>query len=126
MKVSFVSKGDFKNALDWLDDAPKARPLEVMNAIGKHGVDSLASHTPRDTGETASSWEYTITNGPKTSEIAWLNSAHPESSANVAKLIELGHGTQNGGLVQPKPYIKKAMDDVFKQAGDKIAKGMIK
>lgn len=122
MKISISSKGDFKNTLGWLLKAIETKPTEIMNEIGRDGVQSLSSHTPKDTGETASSWDYEVTSKGKTTEIAWFNTAHPETSVNIAKLIELGHGTKSGGFVQPRPYIHNAMDGIFKEAGDKIEK----
>jgi hypothetical protein len=58
-------------------------------------------------------------------EIGWTNDAHPEASVNIAKLIELGHGTGTGGYVAPKPYIKKAMEPIWKST-DGVAKELIK
>ena len=124
MKISLSSKGDFKDTIGWLNKATETKPTEIMNEIGRDGVNSLSSHTPKDTGETASSWGYRVTSKRKMTEIEWFNSAHPELAVNMAKLIELGHGTKSGGFVQPRPYIHLAMDSVFKEAGNKIEKGV--
>lgn len=122
MKTSLSSNGDFKNTIRWLNKATETKPTEIMNEIGRDGVNSLSSNTPKDTGETAASWGYRITGEGQMTEIEWFNSAHPEALVNVAKLIELGHGTENGGFVQPRPYIHISMNSVFKEAGDKIEK----
>lgn len=125
MRLTVDSKGDFRNVLNWLNDKSSGTSLtETMNDIGRAGVGSLSSRTPRDTGETASGWNFRVSRGWRMTEIEWFNSGHPGSPVNIAKLIELGHGTNRGGLVQPRPYIQEAMDRVYKEASDKIVKGM--
>lgn len=126
MKISFESKGDFGNIQNWLKGVLNHNPLPIAKQIANEGTKNLMAGTPRDTGETASGWKSDITTSNGVTEIAWKNTAHPESSANVAKLIETGHGTRNGGYVAPKPYIKNAMNPVFVNAGDKLAKELIK
>mgnify|MGYP007126045463 CR=1 FL=1 len=126
MRISFTSKGDFNATRDWLNKVSNSNPDNVLKTIAKEGEVSLASNTPRDTGETASGWKSKIERNSKGAEVVWYNDAHPELDVNLAKLIDLGHGTGTGGYVPPKPYIKKSMDGVFGSAGDKIAGELIK
>lgn len=126
MNISFESKGDFDQLSKWLDEVSKATPKNSLKEIAVAGGKSLAANTPRDTGMTASGWEAVVTTKGLTSEIAWNNVAHPGESVNIARIIDQGHGTGTGGYVPPRPYIKKAMDSVWKDAGDKIAKELIK
>jgi hypothetical protein len=125
MKISFNSKGDFDVVRAWLKGAVSKKPTMAINQIASEGTRSLTSNTPRDTGETASGWKADITTKGDVTEIAWKNTAHPEAEVNVAKLIELGHGTGTGGYVAPHPYIKQAMDPVFNSAGNKVVKELI-
>ncbi len=126
MKISFDSKGDFDGILSWLKNVTNRDPSMALNSIASQGERSLAANTPRDTGETASGWTSEIITKGNVTEIAWKNTAHPELNVNLAKLIELGHGTGTGGYVLPKPYINRAMDPVFKNVGDKVVKELIK
>lgn len=126
MKIAFETKGSFDNLNKWLKKVSQSTPDSALNQIANDGVKSLASNTPRDTGETASGWQAEIKNSRGVSEIAWTNNAHPEAKVNVATIIDQGHGTGTGGWVQPRPYIKKSMDSVWKSAGDKIVKEMVK
>ena len=121
MRVSFESKGDFDNVLAWLKGVGSKQPTAELQRIAEEGKRNLMMNTPRDTGATAQSWVYEISQNKDKFEIAWKNTAHPNLSVSMAKLIDLGHGTKNGGYVQPRPYIKRSMDSVFKSAGDKIA-----
>lgn len=126
MKISFESKGDFNGVRSWLKGLVSHDPTAVINQIARDGERSLSSNTPRETGATAAGWKAEIKRNGKQTEIAWVNNAHPELQVNLAKLIELGHGTGTGGYVQPRPYIKRSMDSVFNNAGDKIAREVFK
>lgn len=126
MRVSFDSKGDFDNALKWLNNVQTAKPSTVAQTIANEGVNSLRANTPKDTGATASGWKANVKMTAKGLEISWVNTAHSHLSVNLAKLIELGHGTRNGGYVSPRPYIKQSMDSVLQSAGDKLAGEMFK
>lgn len=126
MKIAFETKGDFNNLSKWLDGVSHAKPSTSLTQIAKEGEKSLASNTPKDTGETASGWKSEIKTVDGQSEIAWINDAHPEANVNVAVIIDKGHGTGTGGYIPPRPYIQKSMDSVWKTAGDKIAKELIK
>jgi hypothetical protein len=127
MEVTFGSKGDFDNVQEWLNKVAKNSPNDALNKIAKEGEQSLAANTPKDTGVTAAGWESEITTeGKGIFEVVWTNTAHPETSVNVAVIIDQGHGTGTGGYVQPRPYIKRAMDSVFANAGDEIEKELIK
>ena len=124
MKISFESKGNFDNLSAWLNRVSNKSPSGALNSIANEGVKSLSASTPKDTGETASGWNAKVTTNGDVSEIAWTNNAHPELSVNLAKLIDLGHGTGTGGYVAPKPYIKNAMTPVWSNV-DKVVKEMI-
>lgn len=126
MKISFESKGDFESTRSWLKDVINRNPTNSINQIASEGTRSLAANTPKDTGATAAGWSSDIKRTGNVTEIAWKNTAHPEASVNVAKVIHTGHGTGTGGYVPPRPYIEQAMNPVFKDAGDKIAKELIK
>lgn len=119
MRIKIESKGGFDNALKWLNRTSNTKPQSIAN-LAQDGTTSLSMSTPKDTGETASGWVHEITTNRNSLEIAWKNVAHPESKVNVAKLIELGHGTRTGGYVQPRPYIRRAMGPVWKKLDNSI------
>ena len=126
MEVIFNSKGDFNNIDAWLKRVSSSSPNAILEQIAMEGERSLYSNTPKRTGQTAAGWQSIITSEKDNAEIAWINTAHPETSVSVAKLIELGHGTRTHGYVPPQPYISKSMDDIFNTAGDKIAEELTK
>lgn len=126
MRISFESKGDFNNTQRWLDKVAKTNMVSPLNQLASQGTRSLSANTPAiDTGETASGWQADIIRRGDVSEIIWTNNAHPETQANVARLIETGHGTRTGGYVPPRPYIKNAMTPVWSKI-DGIVRELIR
>lgn len=125
MKISFESKGDFNNMERWLNKVVKTNMESPLNQLASQGTKRLAAGTPVDTGETAAGWQADVIKRGDVSEIVWTNNAHPEAEVNVAKLIDLGHGTGTGGYVAPRPYIKESMKPVWNKV-DGIVKELIK
>lgn len=121
--MSVDVQGDYKYAIEWLTKVSKFNATRTLRRFGKEGVIALQLATPKgETGQTAMGWEYGVNTGRGYAELYFVNNAHPEVALNVARLIELGHGTGTGGYVPPRPYIKQTMDSIFKNAGDVLAK----
>jgi len=118
--IKFKQMGDFKKTHKFLEACSHGHYERVLNKYGEMGVDALKKATPVDTGKTADSWYYEI----RTSErygyyaIAFYNSNVVNGWANIAILIQYGHGTRNGGYVRGRDYINPAIQPVF----DKLAK----
>lgn len=118
MKITISSTGDFRNISEILAKAVNKSPVDMLKIVGEQGKRSLADNTPKDTGRTAAGWNYDIITTRESSEVSWYNTGHPGLKVNVARIIETGHGTGNGGYVPPRPYIKQAMNPVWDEAGD--------
>lgn len=58
--ITFKHKGDFSRLTRFLQRAKEVIRLSDLDKYGRAGVDALASATPKDSGETASSWYYEI------------------------------------------------------------------
>lgn len=126
MKISFSSKGDFNAIENWLKKTSNMNASQLVKSVASEGTKNLSSKTPKDTGATASGWTEKITTTGNVTEVAWYNNAHPGESVNIAKLIELGHGTGTGGYVPPRPYIKEAMSPVWSGIDAKLIKELNK
>ena len=122
MKMFFETKGDFKNVEKWLTEMAKINPKTFVQEAANQGVQALKNATPKDTGETANGWYSEVKIRGGIAEVAWKNRAHSSENVSIAKIIELGHGTGNGGYVPPNPFIKKAMDAVFNNVDSKVTK----
>lgn len=126
MKITIESKGEFSNVKGWLSEVVNRSPVSELRVVAEYGEQSLASGTPKDTGETAAGWVSEITTYRGNSVIEWMNIAHPEAKVNVAKIIEQGHGTGTGGYVPPNPYIERSMAPVWNNSVDKMAKELLR
>lgn len=114
--ITFKHKGDFSKLTGFLERAKEVVKLGDLNKYGREGVNALASATPVDSGETASSWYYEIENARGSAKIIFCNS-HIHHGVPIAIILQYGHGTKNGGWVQGRDYINPAIQPIF----DKIA-----
>lgn len=89
----------------------------VLERFGDAGVAALMSATPIDTGLTASSWYYTITETNGRKSINFCNS-HINEGVPIAIILQYGHATGNGGWVEGLDYINPALRPIFNQIAD--------
>lgn len=114
--ISFRQKGDFSKLTRFLEKAKQAVHLSDLDKYGREGVAALSSATPVDSGLTAKSWYYEITNKNGSATISFYNS-NIQNGVPIAIILQYGHGTRNGGWVQGRDYINPAIQPIF----DKIA-----
>lgn len=126
MKIGISTKGDFKNTEAWLKRASTRSPSSALKTLGSQGVSSLAAATPTRTGATAAGWKSKVEKTGSGYDLIWYNTSHPETSANVAMLLQMGHGTGTGGYVPGQDYINPALRPIFAIAGDKLVRELIK
>ncbi len=105
--------------LNRIKDSSRVR--SILDKYGQRGVDLLRSATPIDSGDTANSWFYEITEGHGRYSIEFGNS-NINAGVNIAIIIQYGHGTRNGGYVQGRDYI----NPVIKQAFDEMRNELVK
>lgn len=110
--ISIRQKGDFSKVNKFLRKAKKGVDIKSLEKYGQEGVAALMSNTPEDTGLTANSWYYTITNEHGTITISFCNS-NIQNGVPIAIVLQYGHATQNGGWVQGRDYINPAIQPVF-------------
>ena len=114
--ISFRHKGDFSKLTRFLERAKESVRLGDLDKYGREGVAALASATPVETGRTANSWYYEVTNKAGTATISFYNS-NIQNGVPIAIILQYGHGTGTGGWVQGRDYINPAIRPIF----DKIA-----
>ena len=115
--ISFRQKGDFSKLTKFLERAKETVYLGDLNKYGRQGVAALASATPIDSGETASSWYYEIENNKESATITFYNS-NVQNGVPIAIILPYGHGTRNGGWVEGRDYINPAIQPIFDQIVD--------
>lgn len=123
--ITFRQKGDFSKVTRFLERAKEAVHLGDLDKYGRAGVAALASATPVDSGLTASSWSYKITNKDGFASITFTNS-NIQNGVPIAIILQYGHGTGTGGWVQGRDYINPAIQPIFDQIANDAWKEVTK
>ena len=114
--ISFRQRGDFKKLTRFLERAKEGVRIGDLDKFGREGVAALASATPVESGLTAASWYYEITNKNGSARITFYNS-NVQNGVPIAIILQYGHATGTGGWVEGRDYINPSIRPVF----DKIA-----
>lgn len=85
---SFDNKGSF----DDLEKFLKKNRKSSLDPLGQKIVAALKDATPKDSGETADSWDYIIKNTSRGEELEIINT-NVNDNVNIAIIIHYGHGT---------------------------------
>ncbi len=117
--IRIVTSGSFDKTRAFIDRLQNGDIYKDLDRYGRMGVDALATATPRDTGLTASSWSYQIRRDKSGTTIAWTNS-NVNDGAQVAILLQYGHGTGTGGYYAGYDYINPAARPVFDQIANDV------
>ncbi len=110
--IKFKHNGDFLKLTRYLEKVKKVVNLGDLNKYGEKGVAALSAATPFDSGETANSWYYEITNKNKCINITFFNS-NIQNGVPIAIILQYGHATRSGGFVQGRDYINPAIQPIF-------------
>lgn len=115
---------DNRGSFDDLEKFLKKNRKSSLDPLGQKIVAALKAATPKDSGETADSWDYVIKHTSRGEELEIINT-NVNDNVNIAIIIHYGHGTGTGGYVPPRPYIDTTIDKVYKATIDKILKEYI-
>ena len=94
-----------------------------LDSLAKEGVNALSAMTPKDSGQTASSWGYLISSSRSSWTISWTNTS-VNQGVNIAVILQYGHGTGTGGYVQGIDYINPAIRPIFDRIADDVWKAV--
>jgi len=119
--IHMSSKGDFNNLTRFLERAKEIVGKGDLNKYGEAGVSALSAATPRDSGDTANSWSYSIEHTLSSAKITFHNS-NIENGFPVAIMLQYGHGTGWGGYVEGRDYINPAIQPIFDRIADEAWK----
>lgn len=115
--INIKQKGDFSKTEKFLKKSFGRDYLYVLEKYALQGVAALSAATPIDSGRTAVSWEYEIIQNDSNISIVWKNT-NVNKGANIALLLQYGHGTRNGGYVVGRDYINPALQPIFDKMAD--------
>lgn len=119
--IRFGGKGDFSKTKRYLTRLKEAVRLGILDKYGKAGVAALSSATPVDSGKTASSWSYDVSQNQTGAKITFYNS-NVNKGVNIAIILQYGHGTGTGGWVEGRDYINPAIQPVFDKLVESVWK----
>lgn len=115
--ITLKQKGDFSKLSNYLERIKHVVNLSKLDEYGRQGVLALKSATPVDTGLTADSWDYYITQTKDSVSITFTNSNN-QNGVPVAILLQYGHATKNGGYVQGIDYVNPALKPLFNKMAE--------
>lgn len=123
--IRFRQKGDFSKLTRFLERAKEGVHLGDLDKYGREGVAALASATPVDSGLTATSWYYRITNKDGVARISFHNS-NVQNGVPIAVILQYGHATGTGGWVEGRDYINPAVRPIFDRIANTAWREVIK
>lgn len=112
--IIFRQKGSWKKTRKFLKRCKELDLGELLDQYGREGVEALYRATPKATGKTAESWEYSVKKEPERITITWSNT-NIVDGVPIAVILQYGHGTRNGGYVEGVDYINPAMRPIFER-----------
>lgn len=119
--ITFKQKGGFNNLTIWFNKLLSAFKKGIFDKYGKMGVEALKEATPVETGKTANSWYYKISNTSTGISIQFCNS-NINKSVPIAIILQYGHGTGTGGYVEGIDYINPAIRPIFNKMSSDLRK----
>lgn len=124
--ISVTQKGNFNNTEKMLRIISSRKYSKVLQQCGQEGVRALSAATPKDTGFTAASWSFKIEEYRNGLILIWENNHVEKGYANIALMLQYGHGTRTGGYVRGRDYINPAIKPIFDKIADKAWKEVAK
>ena len=112
--ISFRHQGNLSKTRSFLERAKHVFRVSDFDKFGRAGVAALASATPIDSGQTANSWYYEVSQKNGSITISFYIS-NIQNGVPIAIILQYGHGTRNGGWVQGRDYINPAIQPIFDQ-----------
>ena len=123
--ITVKQSGSFKNIEGFFKRTKKKNVMKLLEQYGQKGVDLLAAATPKDTGKTAASWSYEVTESFGDYSINFKND-NKIGNTPIVILIQYGHATRNGGYVVGNDFITPEIEKLFRQMANSIWKEVTK
>jgi hypothetical protein len=110
--IRFKLLGSTQKVENFLNKILRGETYRNVARIAEHGVMTLEMATPKESGETARSWNYEIIQNGSSFTIWWRNE-HRVNGFPVAIGLQYGHATGTGGWVAGYDYINPALRPIF-------------
>ena len=123
--ITIKQSGSFNNIENYLRRTSKLNLDMLFHIYGQKGVDLLRQNTPKDSGDSANSWEYVIVKKPGVTYVSWHNK-NINDGVPIVILIQYGHATRNGNFVAGQDFINPALRPVFENMVNELWKEVTK
>ena len=110
--IKLTQSGNFNKLNNFFEKILEKVDLGLLDRYGRQGVEALSNATPVDTGLTADSWGYTISNKGNKVQLNFTNS-NIIDGVPIAIVIQYGHLTRSGCWVEGVDYINPAIQPIF-------------
>lgn len=117
--IKIRQHGNFDKTDRFLNGQKKINAIRILEGYGWEGVHALTIATPKDTGLTADSWEYTIEVTKTSCKLSWVNT-NVKDGIPIAILIQYGHATRSGSYIQGIDYINPAIRPIFNKISENL------
>lgn len=119
--VTIKHKGNFNKLTKYFKKSVKITNQEKINLIADDCLKKLKDATPVDSGITADSWYYEITEKKGFKRITFYNT-NIQNGTKIVLLLEYGHLTNNGTWVQGRKFMTPIIEKTYKTIVDKTWK----
>lgn len=110
--IKFSQKGSFQKLDNFFKKSVDITKVKKVIPIIEECIQKLKEATPKDSGITASSWQYEIKSSRNKKQIT-ISNTNTVDGINVAFLIDVGHATTSGSWVQGKNYIRPVVIESY-------------
>lgn len=119
--ITFHQNGNWGSTEKFFKKASNLSKIQeaLLKQYGEKGVSALRQATPKDTGETANSWYYTVEKYSGGVKLSWRNS-NVVDGVPIAIILQYGHATKNGSYVSGIDYINPAIRPIFEDMASKL------
>ena len=119
--ITIRSEGKMSYVEGFFKRVKQANFTEMLKYFAEKGVEALALETPVDTGKTALSWGYEITQEEGRITLTFTNDSKAgDTNIPVVMLIVYGHATRNGGYVAPYDFVNPVTKELFNEIANSI------
>ena len=114
MDITLKSKGSFTKSKMYFANAQIASRINNKKVIKivEEAIEKLKEASPYDS--IANGWSYEIKQDRKGLTI-YFNNSYVENGANIALIVDVGHGTSTGKWVSGKNYIKEPIQEAYEK-----------
>lgn len=126
MGIKVKHRGSFNKTEKFLKNAQNIDYKSVMRSHAQKALDKLIAATPVDTGLTAKSWDYSISNKKDDYTITWSNSNSTDYGYPIVNLLVYGHATRDNHYISGHDFVTPIIDEAVYEITNDIAREMNK